>query len=68
MVGALAVTQGNPYGVLALVVIGLALVVEGLLERDRRGLLMLIGAGACAALVLPLVYLPLLGNSSLTVR
>jgi hypothetical protein len=68
VVGALAVTQGNPYGVLALVVIGLALVVEGLLEPDRAGVLKLMGAGACAALVLPLVYLPLLGTSSLTVR
>jgi hypothetical protein len=68
VVGALAVTQGNPYGVLALVVIGLALVVEGLLDDDRSGVLKLVGAGACAALVLPLVYLPLLGTSSLTVR
>jgi hypothetical protein len=68
VVGALAVTQGNPYGVLALVVVGLALVVEGLLEGDRVGLLKLVGAGICAALVLPLVYLPLLGTSDLTVR
>lgn len=68
VVGALAVTQGNPYGVLALVVIGLALVVEGLLEGDRAGVLKLVGAGVTAALVLPLVYLPLLGTSSLTVR
>ncbi len=68
VVGALAVTQGNPYGVLALAVIGLALVLEGLLDGDRTGVLRLIGAGACAALVLPLVFLPLLGTSSLTVR
>jgi hypothetical protein len=68
VVGALAVTQGNPYGVLALVVIGVALVLEGLLDGDRTGVLKLAGAGACAALVLPLVYLPLLGTSSLTVR
>ena len=33
VLGALAVTQGNPYGVLALVVVGLALVVEGLLDH-----------------------------------
>ncbi|MGA8249070.1 MAG: hypothetical protein WB797_19340, partial [Nocardioides sp.] len=68
VLGALAVTQGNPYGVLALVVVGLALVLEGLLDGDRTGVLELTGAGACAALVLPLVYLPLLGTSSLTVR
>ncbi len=68
VLGALAVTQGNPYGVLALVVVGLALVVEGLLDHDVPGVLKLVGAGACAALFLPLVYLPLLGTSSLTVR
>jgi hypothetical protein len=68
VLGVLAVTQGNPYGVLALVVVGLALVVEGLLDHNVPGVLKLVGAGACAALVLPLVYLPLLGTSSLTVR
>jgi hypothetical protein len=68
VIGALAVTQGNPYGVLALSVVGLALVVEGLLDHDVRGVLKLVGAGVCSALILPLVYLPLLGTSSLTVR
>ena len=68
VLGVLAITQGNPYGVLALVVVGLALVVEGLLDHDVPGVLKLAGAGACSALVLPLVYLPLLGTSSLTVR
>jgi hypothetical protein len=68
VVGALAVTQGNPYGVLALVVVGLGLTVEGLLEGDRVGVLKLVGVGVCAALLLPLVYLPLLGTSDLTVR
>ncbi|MGC4111226.1 MAG: hypothetical protein QM747_12540 [Nocardioides sp.] len=68
VLGALAVTQGNPYGVLALIVVGLALVVEGLVSGDRAGVLKLVGAGACAALLLPLVYLPLLDTSGLTVR
>ncbi len=68
VLGVLAIVQGNPYGVLALVVVGLALVVEGLLDHDVPGVLKLVGAGACSALVLPLVYLPLLGTSSLTVR
>jgi hypothetical protein len=68
VVGALAVTQGNPYGVLALVVIGLGLVVEGLVDGNRMGVLKLIGVGACAALLLPLVFLPLLQTSDLTVR
>ena len=68
VVGALAVTQGNPYGVLALVVIGLALVLEGLLDGDRTGVWKVVGVGACTALLLPLVFLPLLETSSLTVR
>lgn len=72
VVGALAVTQGNPYGVLALVVVGLGLVLEGLLQArvdgGRAGVLRLVGVGACAALLLPLVYLPLLETSHLTVR
>lgn len=68
VLGALAVTQGNPYGVLALVVVGLALVVEGLLDGNRIGVLKVIGAGACAALLLPLVFLPLLQTSDVTVR
>lgn len=68
VLGALAVTQGNPYGVLALVVVGLALVLEGLLDGNRAGVLKLVGAGACAALLLPLVFLPLLDTSGLTVR
>ena len=68
VVAALAVTQGNPYGVLALIVVGLALAVEGLLDGHRTGTLLLVLAGACAALLLPLVFLPLLQTSSLTVR
>jgi hypothetical protein len=68
VVGALAVTQGNPYGVLALVVVGLALLVEGLLDGNRVGVLKVIGVGGCAALLLPLVFLPLLQTSDLTVR
>jgi len=68
VVGALAVTQGNPYGVLALVVIGGALVVEGLLDGHRTGVLKLLGVGVCSALLLPLVFLPLLQTSDLTVR
>ena len=73
VVGALAVTQGNPYGVVALVVVGFGLVVEGLLDSDRPGrltpgVLKLVGVGLCAALLLPLVFLPLLETSHLTVR
>jgi hypothetical protein len=68
VVAGLAVLQGNPYGVLALVVVGLGLVVEGLLDGERVRVLLLLGVGVCAALLLPLVFLPLLQTSGLTVR
>ena len=72
VVGALAVTQGNPYGVLALVVVGLGAGARGTPRRRPHrswaGVLKLVGVGACAALLLPLVYLPLLHTSDLTVR
>ena len=68
LVGSLAITQGNPYGTLAVVVIGFALVVEALVARDRRGAVTLVLLGVCVAAWLPLVYLPLLGTAELAAR
>jgi hypothetical protein len=71
-VGALAVTAGNPYGTLAVVAVGAALVVEGWLTRDpARGwsdVRRLLLTGVCIGAVVPLVFLPLLANSELAVR
>ncbi|MGH3329951.1 MAG: hypothetical protein ACRDPJ_01490 [Nocardioidaceae bacterium] len=68
LVGALAVTQGNPYGVVAVVVIGVAVVVEASLTSNKRGLVRTLLLGACVAAVLPLVFLPLMETVPLTVR
>ncbi len=68
VVGALAVTAGNPYGTLAVVVVGFALVVEGVLSRSRVDVRRLVLTGLCIGAVVPLVFLPLLANSDLAVR
>ncbi len=68
LIGALAVTNGNPYGTLAVVLVGLAVFVEALAERDRRGALRVLAVGGCVAALLPLVYLPLLDTVGLSYR
>ena len=68
LLGVLAVTHGNPYGTLALVVVGVALVVEGLLGRDVPGVLVPRRGHRVLGARPPLVYLPLLGVRSLTIR
>ncbi|WP_433273863.1 hypothetical protein ACQPZF_20185 [Actinosynnema sp. CS-041913] len=66
--GALAVTTGNPYGLLGVCVVLGALLVESWLKRDRTALVRLLVVGGLVALLVPLVYLPLLGSSSVTTR
>jgi len=66
--GALAVTTGNPYGLLGVCAVLFALLAESWLSRDRAALLRLVLVGVLIALVVPLVYLPLLGNSAVTDR
>ena len=68
VIGVLAVTQGNPYGTLAVAVVGAALLVEGAVRRLWSGVALLALAGVCVAAFLPLVYLPLVETSSLAVR
>lgn len=68
LAGALAVLNGNPYGTLAVVVIGAAMVVEGAVTRAWGGLLKVVLAGAAIAAFLPLVYIPLLETADLAVR
>lgn len=68
IVGALAVTHGNPYGTLGVVIVGLGLLAEALVQRNRAGLRRLLLAGVATACLLPLVYLPLLGASDLSYR
>ena len=68
LAGALAVLNGNPYGTLAVVVVGLGMLCEGLVGRLWSGLLRVLLAGLAVAALLPLVYLPLLEASELAVR
>lgn len=68
LAGLLAVLNGNPYGTLAVITIGAALVVEGLVQRAWGGVARLALVGIAVAAFLPLVYLPLLESSDLAVR
>ncbi|HET6502805.1 MAG TPA: hypothetical protein VFG87_18780 [Amycolatopsis sp.] len=68
LIGALAVTSGNPYGVLGLCVVLVALLVEsGVVKawREFRATLLL---GGCVGLVVPLVFLPLVLTGAVTWR
>ncbi|MGI8577749.1 MAG: hypothetical protein ACR2KG_07485 [Nocardioidaceae bacterium] len=68
LIGALAITQGNPYGVLGVAVVGVALVVELALQRKWKVLIRLLMIGGCVAIVIPLVFLPLIDGLPLTHR
>lgn len=68
LIGSLAILQGNPYGTLAVVLVGVALVVEALVTGERAGLVRLVLVGLCVAAWLPLVYLPLLETAVLAER
>ncbi len=68
IVGALAVTQGNPYGTLGVVIVGVALLLEGWATGNRSGVLRVAGVGVAVAAFLPLVYLPLMAASDLASR
>lgn len=68
LIGALAITQGNPYGVLGVVVVGAGLGVELMVQRHWAGLRRLLLIGACTATLLPLVFMPLLATAPLAHR
>ena len=66
--GFLAMTTGNPYAALGMVVVLGAIAVELLLQRQFGRLAHLTVMGACVGLVALLVFLPLLGTSSVSAR
>lgn len=68
LIGALIVTGGNPYGVLGICIVLLGLIVENLVRGRRAVLVRLVLVGLCIGLVVPLVFLALLGSSSVTWR
>lgn len=68
VIGALAITQGNPYGVLGVVIVGLGVLVESVVRRDWAAVRRLGLTGLCVAAVIPLVFLPLLETAPLANR
>lgn len=68
LAGVLAVLNGNPYGTLAVITVGAALVIEGIVTRAWGGVVRLALVGIAVAAFLPLVYLPLLESSDLAIR
>ncbi|MGA9871597.1 MAG: hypothetical protein WBQ44_10710 [Rhodococcus sp. (in: high G+C Gram-positive bacteria)] len=66
--GFLAMTAGNPYAPLGLVVVLSALGIEQIVRRDYARLVTLTIMGACVGAVALMVFLPLLGSSSVTDR
>ncbi len=61
-------STGNPYGVLTLAVVFLAVAVEAILARRPKALLWLAAIGAGVVLTVVVVYLPFLLTSSYGVR
>ncbi|WP_305093452.1 hypothetical protein [Prescottella sp. R16] len=66
--GFLAMTTGNPYAPLGLVVVLAAVAVELLLARGYGRLVHVVVMGVCVGAVALLVFLPLLGSSEVTTR
>lgn len=59
LIGALAITSGNPYGVLGVCVVVLGLLAEAGIRRSWRTFRIILVLGVCIGLVVPLVFLPL---------
>ncbi|WP_199440715.1 hypothetical protein [Umezawaea beigongshangensis] len=68
LIGALTITTGNPYGTLGVCIVLFALLVEVGLRREWPALRQLVLVGLCIGATVPLVYLALLGSSSVTWR
>ncbi len=68
LAGALAITQGNPYGVLGVVVVGLGVLVEAAAAREWAAVWRIALLGVCVAVVIPLVFVPLLETAPLANR
>ncbi|PTR24240.1 hypothetical protein C8K36_108256 [Rhodococcus sp. OK519] len=66
--GFLALTTGNPYATLGVLVVLAAVGIELLVARGYGRLLHLVVMGACVGAIALLVFLPLLGSSEVTTR
>lgn len=68
LVGALAMTTGNPYAALGMVVVLAGIAVELLVQRDWGRLVGIVVTGACVGATAALVFLPLVGTLPVTDR
>lgn len=66
--GFLGMTVGSPYGALGIVVILLGVAVELLVRKNWRGLIKVVVTGGLVGMSSLVVFLPLLGSSSVTWR
>ncbi|SDL59460.1 4-amino-4-deoxy-L-arabinose transferase [Geodermatophilus siccatus] len=68
LLGALAMTTGNPYAALGMVVVLAGIAVELLVRRDWGRLVGVVVTGACVGATAALVFLPLVGTLPVTDR
>nr|WP_052478123.1 YfhO family protein [Kibdelosporangium sp. MJ126-NF4]CEL16322.1 hypothetical protein [Kibdelosporangium sp. MJ126-NF4]CTQ94246.1 hypothetical protein [Kibdelosporangium sp. MJ126-NF4] len=68
LLGAMAMTIGNPYAALGMIIVLFALSVELLVRKNVRTFVQLAIMGACVGSVAVLVFFPLLGAMSVTSR
>ena len=68
LVGALAMTTGNPYAALGMVVVLAGIAVELLVRRDWGRLVGIVVTGVCVGATAALVFLPLVGTLPVTDR
>lgn len=68
LIGALTILGGNPYGALAVCIVFAAVIGESLARKRSREALRSCLVGLCIGAIGPVVYLPLVGNSSVTWR
>lgn len=68
LIGALAITSGNPYGVLGTAIVLLGLLIEFGWRREWPVFRRALALGCCIGAVVPLVFLPLLGTASVSWR
>lgn len=68
IVGYIHVSTGNPYSVITLAVVGLAVAVEAAWKREWRAILWIVGIGAITALLVVIVFLPFVFASQVGFR
>ena len=68
LLGVLAITSGNPYAALGMIVVLTGVAVELIVARNWRRLVHLLIMGVCAGATCALMFLPLLGAMSVTNR